>query len=160
MVYDVSRCRLRYLLLVKFIYKDDERSSCAMKMSKSKAKKVEAEKPKDLKDSGPLKLEIPKDLKDSGAMKRKRSVVEGSSEVVTSVPITHNVKSSATAPNPTEKDSKKPGVSAGTKPVADGGGPSLPPIVAHSRAPSNKRAVAKFFAKPISEEKESKRQRS
>jgi hypothetical protein len=112
------------------------------------SKKVEAEKPKDLKDSGalklakpkdlkdssPLNLEKPKDLQDSGAMKRKRSVVEGSNEVV---PIANNVKPSATAPNPTAKDSKKPAVSAGTKPVAD-----------------DKKAVAK----PISEEKASKRQ--
>jgi hypothetical protein len=89
---------------------------------KPTAKKVEAEKPNDLKNSklekakdltSAPKLEKANDLLDTGATKRKRSVVEA------------------------EKDLKKPAVSAGTKPVAD-----------------DKKAVAK----PISEEKDSKRQ--
>jgi hypothetical protein len=102
------------------------------KTSTSTDKKKEAAKSNDLKDSGALKPvkskpkvkdaenSYTKDLEDTG--KRKRSVVEGSSEDVTV----------------TRSQTQKP-VSVVTKPVAD-----------------DKKAVAK----PISEERELKRQKS
>ena len=83
-----------------------KRIAAAFKTSMSEAGKLKdlkdpgslkLDKPKALQASGIMKLEKPKALQASGTIKRKRSV-----------PIVNNLGPSATAPNPTEKDSKKP----------------------------------------------------